>query len=220
LQEEVINRALREIMNYYHGQGMAEEIGPGSRPAVLVVDFQKGLTDKDKPAGADMDREVNSTAALLEKARHKNLPVIFTVIAYHSSLKDGGLLLKKVPVLQNYLEGSEFSEIDARLEAAPEEPVLVKKYASCFYGTPLASMLTAQAIDTLIITGCITSGCIRATAVDSMQHGFRTIIPRECVADRSRIPHEVNLMDIQARYADVISLEKVLAYIDKLQHSS
>ncbi len=215
MQEEVIDRALQEIMSYYRSQGMAAELGFGKRPALLVVDFQKGLTDKNRPAGADMDREVENTARLLEKAREKEVPVVFTVIAYHPTLKDGGLLVKKVPVLGNYRMDSDAVQIDPRLEVKPSDPVLVKKYASCFYGTPLASILVSQGIDTLIITGCITSGCIRATAVDSIQHGFYTVIPRECVADRARIPHEVNLMDINSRYADVVELERVISYLER-----
>ncbi len=216
-EDNTINRALQEIMNYYRTQGMGEEMGPGNSPALLVIDFQKGLTDKNKPAGADMDGEVENTAVLLDKAREKDIPVIFTVIGYHPSLKDGGLMVKKLPVFKNYHLDSEFAELDPRLQARPSEPVLVKKYFSAFYGTPLASMLTAEGVDTLIITGCITSGCIRATAIDTIQHGFRALLPRECVADRSRIPHEVNLMDINARHGDVVSLDRVLTCLDKVK---
>ncbi len=214
MDERVIEQALEEIMKYYRSQGIGEELGFGSRPAALIVDFQKGLTDPEQPAGADMDREVKNTAQLLKAFRFNGFPVIFTVIAYHPTLKDGGLMVKKTPVLGNYLLNSSLSEVDSRLQPQDSEPVLTKQYGSSFFGTPLASMLTAQGVDTLVIAGCITSGCIRATAVDALQYGFRAVIPRECVADRSFIPHQVSLMDLQARYADVRSLEEVLAYIE------
>jgi len=214
-----MDRALGEIMEYYRTQGIGEELGFGKSPAVLVVDFQKGLTDPGLPAGADMDEEIEHTSELLKKAREIDVPVIFTVIAYHPTLKDGGLLVKKVPVLGNYKTGSPLSEVDSRLQPQSSEPVIEKKYGSSFFGTPLASLLTSQGLDTLIVAGCITSGCIRATAVDALQHGFRTVIPRECVADRSQIPHQVALMDMNARYADVMSLERVLSYLEEFQGS-
>jgi len=216
MEGEIIDQALQEIIDYYHTQGIGEELGMGSSPAVLVVDFQKGLTDSTQPAGVNMDKEVENTVEILKLARKKEIPVVFTVIAYHHTLKDGGLLVKKLPVLGNYIENSYFTEVDSRLQVQTSEPIIVKKYGSSFFGTTLASMLTCQGIDTLIITGCTTSGCVRATAVDAMQHGFRAVIPRECVADRSKIPHEVSLMDLHARYADVISLKRVLSYLYKL----
>ncbi len=215
MKEEVLDSALQEIRNYYSSQGMAAKIGFGKRPAIFVVDFQKGITDPGRPAGCNLDKEIENTLILLIKARQKNIPILFFVLGcYHHSLVDGGLLVEKVPVLQDFKEGSDHTEIDARLKLQPDELVIVKKYASCFFGTSLAPSLTALGIDTVIITGCITSGCIRATANDALQHGFRPIIPRECVGDRARIPHEVNLMDIQARCGDVLPAEKVLNYLD------
>ncbi len=217
MDKEVLDRALQEIREYYSSQGMAAKLGFGRRPAVLVIDFQKGITDPSRPAGCNLDREIENTTILLKKARHKDIPVFFFVLGgYRESLVDGGLLVKKVPLLQDFKGESEHIEIDERLNLQPGEMVIVKKYASCFFGTSLASTLTVLGIDTVIITGCITSGCIRATANDALQYGFRPIIPRECVGDRARIPHEVNLMDIQARCGDVLPTEQVMDYFDSL----
>lgn len=212
----MLKKALQEIMYYYRSQGMAGKIGFGKRPAVLVIDLQKGITDPQKPSGCNLDGVIDSTVLLLDKARGKGIPIFFFALAYHSSLVDGGLLVKKVPVLADFLIGSENVELDPRLDPKPDEPIVIKKFASCYHGTHLASSLTTLQVDTVIITGCITSGCIRATANDSIQYGFRPIIPRECVGDRSVIPHEVNLMDIHARCGDVLPLHNVLEYIDSL----
>lgn len=217
MDKEVLEQALQDIRKYYSSQGMAAKLGFGRRPAVLVIDFQKGITDPSRPAGCNLDGEIKNTSILLKKARHKNIPVIFFVLGgYQESLEDGGLLVKKVPLLQDFKGKSDYIEIDERLNMQPGEMLVVKKYASCFFGTYLASTLTVLGIDTVIITGCITSGCIRATANDALQYGFRPIIPRECVGDRARIPHEVNLMDIQARCGDVLLTEQVLEYFDSL----
>lgn len=216
MNEKALEDALQEIKNYYRTQGMAKEIGFGKRPAVIVVDFQKGITDPKRPAGCNLDAEIKNTALLLSKAREKNIPVFFFIIAYHESLVDGGLLVEKVPTLTNFIIGSDNVEVDSRLNPQSQEQVIIKKYASCFHGTSLATSLTVLKVDTVIITGCITSGCIRATANDALQHGFRPIIPRECVGDRARIPHEVNLMDIHARCGDVLSVSEVMAYIESI----
>ncbi len=216
MNEKALEDALQEIKNYYRTQGMAKEIGFGKRPAVIVVDFQKGITDPKRPAGCNLDAEIKNTALLLSKAREKNIPVFFFIIAYHESLVDGGLLVEKVPTLTNFIIGSDNVEVDSRLNPHSQEQVIIKKHASCFHGTSLATSLTVLKVDTVIITGCITSGCIRATANDALQHGFRPIIPRECVGDRAKIPHEVNLMDIHARCGDVLSVSEVMAYIESI----
>ena len=217
MEEEVLDRALQEIKGYYLSQKMAAKVGFGKRPAVLVVDFQKGITDPKRPAGCNLDREIANTILLLNRVRHKNVPVFFFVLGdYHQSLIDGGLLVEKVPALKVFMAGTDNMELDARFTIQPGEQFIVKKYASCFFGTSLASSLNAREIDTVIITGCVTSGCIRATSNDALQYGFRPIIPRECVGDRAVIPHEVNLMDIQARCGDVLPLDDVVEYLDSL----
>lgn len=210
------DETLEDVMNYYLSQGMGGKASFGQHPALLVVDFQKGLTDEKRPAGCNFDKEIDNTLQLLEKVRAKELPVFFFVMGYDQPAVEGGMLVKKLPVLRDFILGSDNTELDPRFKPTPQEQVIVKKYFSCFYGTPLAAMLTYLKVDTLLITGCITSGCIRATATDALQHGFLPVIPRECVGDRKSIPHEVNLMDMQARLGEVVSLKQILEYIDSV----
>jgi maleamate amidohydrolase len=190
-------------------------IGFGRRPAVLVIDFIKAYVTPGSPLYApDVVGAVARTRDLLAVARSRQVPVVFTKVLYNGSLLDGGLFVKKVPVLQRMVAGEPLSELVDELPVLPSDTVVVKQYASAFFGTTLASTLTALGVDTLIITGCSTSGCVRATAVDAMQHGFRGIVPRECVGDRHAAPHEANLFDINAKYGDVVSLGEV---VERLQ---
>ncbi len=211
-----LDKALQEIMEFYSSQGMARELGFGANPALLIIDFQKGLSDETRPAGCNLDSEIENTAVLLQKARDKAIPIFFFVISYKDPSIEGGRMAQKLPALANFTEESDNVEIDSRLTPQPNEQVITKKYFSCFYGTHLDASLRVLQVDTLIITGCITSGCIRASATDSITYGFRPIIPRECVGDRAQIPHEVNLMDIHARCGDVLPLQRVLDYLDSL----
>jgi maleamate amidohydrolase len=131
-------------------------------------------------------------------------------VLYSESAAEGGLFVRKIPSLCRLVPGAVAAEMVSELAPLPSEVVLVKQYASAFFGTPLASMLTSLGVDTLLLAGCSTSGCIRATAVDGMQHGFRVIVPKECVGDRAPEPHEANLFDIDSKYGDVESLATVL----------
>ena len=200
----------------YERAGLGQSVTLGSRPAVLVVDFSCGFTDPACTLGSDLTKEVEATRRLLDAARAKGLPVVFTTIGFEPSLKDGALWLQKVPALGDLQIGGRWVEIDARLDPQPGEPVVLKKGASAFFGTNLASILIAQGVDSVILCGATTSGCIRATAVDLLQYGFPTIVPRECVGDRAQAPHEANLFDIQAKYADVVGLEDALAFVENV----
>jgi nicotinamidase-related amidase len=205
-----------EARRIYEQARLGESVTLGARPAVLVVDFSCGFTDPECALGADMTPQVEATRRLLDVAREKGLPVIFTTIGFEPSLKDGGLWLQKVPTLAELQLGSRWVEIDSRLEARPDETVIVKKGASAFFGTNLAAILVSQGIDSVILCGATTSGCVRATAIDLLQYGWPTIVPRECVGDRAQAPHDANLFDIQAKYADVVSLEDALAYVESV----
>jgi maleamate amidohydrolase len=181
----------------------------------LVVDFQKAVTDPDSPMGhSPMVRSaVESTVRLLGEARKANLPVVSCVTAFRPDLKDKPAW--KATSVDDWVEGSWLTEIDERVWR--EGDVLVtKKAPSIFFGTPVAPILTQEGVDTVIVTGANTSGCIRATVIDSFSHGFRTIVPRECVGDQGEEPHEANLLDINRRYADVLPLDEVLSEIGKL----
>jgi maleamate amidohydrolase len=205
-----------EARRVYAQARLGEPVTLGSRPAVLVVDFSCGFTDPDCGLGSDLSAEVEATKRLLELARDKGLLVVFTTIGYEPGLKDGGLWLQKVPALGELQIGGRWVEIDPRLEPREDEPVVLKKGASGFFGTNLASILVSQDIDSVVLCGATTSGCIRATAIDLLQYGWPTLVPRECVGDRARAPHESNLFDIQAKYADVVGVEDALEYLRRV----
>jgi maleamate amidohydrolase len=189
-------------------------IGWGRRPALVIVDFMRAYTTPGEPLFAEaVVTAVERTVPLLAAARAIEIPVIHTRVQYSESAAEGGLFVRKVPALCRLVQGAPAAEIVPELLPRPNEVVLVKQYASAFFGTPLASMLTALGVDTIVLAGCSTSGCIRATAVDGMQHGFRVIVAKECVGDRTSGPHEANLFDIDAKYGDVEPLARVLEKI-------
>jgi maleamate amidohydrolase len=195
---------------------LGQSVTLGSHPAVLVVDFSCGFTDPECTLGADMSEQVEATKRVLDAARARSLPVVFTTIGYEPSLKDGGLWLQKVPSLGDLQVGGRWVEIDARLEPRADETIVLKKGASAFFGTNLASILISQGVDSVVLCGATTSGCIRATAIDLLQYGYPTLVPRECVADRAQAPHEANLFDINAKYADVVAIEEALDYLESV----
>jgi maleamate amidohydrolase len=188
----------------------------GTRPAVLVVDFSCGFTDAACALGSDLDAAVEATAALLAVARARGLPIVFTTIAFGPGALDAGIWTRKLPALAALELGSAWVEIDPRLGRRESEPLVVKKGASAFFGTNLQAILVAAGVDAVILCGATTSGCVRATAVDLLQHGFPALVPRECVGDRAQAPHEANLFDIDMKYADVVPLDEALAYLDEL----
>lgn len=192
-----------------------QRIGFGLKPALLMIDFMKAYTTPGAPLFAQgVVDAVGHTSELLVVARQAGLPVIHTNILYRApGCADGGIWVKKAPVMMALVPGSPLTEFCDGVEPSPGELVVTKQYASAFFGTSLAPMLHAQGIDTVILAGCSTSGCIRATAVDAVQHAFRTIVVRECVGDRHSGPHEANLFDIDAKYGDVVSLAETLSKI-------
>lgn len=194
-------------------------IGFGNKPALISIDFMKGYTDTSSPLYAEgVVTAVNQSPLLLEKARQQRVPVIHTNILYHPSFMDGGVWLKKAPVMKAMVPGNVFAEFCPQVEPMDSELVLTKQYASAFFGTSLAATLTAMGVDTVILIGCSTSGCIRASAVDAMQHGFRTIVVRDCVGDRHPAPHEANLFDIDSKYGDVVMRDEVIRYFELLEN--
>jgi nicotinamidase-related amidase len=185
--------------------------GFGERPAVLVVDLNLGFTDPYSPLACDLDNVLVHTRELLDVARGR-CPVLFTTVSYDDVGRAAAhVFLRKVPALAILQPGSRWVELDERLGRLETEPVIAKAFASAFFGVPLAAMLADR--DTLIVCGASTSGCVRATVVDAMQHGLSPIIPRECVGDRSPRAHEQALSDMDGRYGDVVELSAAIAQV-------
>ncbi|MBD1551343.1 N-carbamoylsarcosine amidohydrolase [Pseudomonas typographi] len=189
-------------------------IGFGQRGALLMIDFMQGYTQPGAPLYAPgVVSAVAESPALLAAARAAGVPVIHTNIRYTPGhFADGGMWVKKAPVMKDMVEGNPLAAFCEAVLPESGEVVISKQYASAFFGTSLAPMLVGLGVDTLVLAGCSTSGCVRATAVDAVQHGFRCMVVRECVGDRHPEPHEANLFDIDSKYGDVVSKQEALAW--------
>ena len=204
-----------------HIDGFGGRGGFGRRPALIVVDMTLGFTDPESPLACDLEGPVENIRKLLEAARGAQMPVVFTTVAYRESDKlTAAAFIDKVPALLTLEAGSRWAEIDPRISPLETEPVLNKLFASAFYGTGLPSLLAAARIDAFIVTGASTSGCVRATAVDALQYGYRPIVPREAVGDRNPEAHDANLYDIDAKYGDVVRVEEALQYLEAVRSTS
>jgi maleamate amidohydrolase len=194
----------------FHGRA-----GFGLRPALLVIDVNVGFTDPESPLACDLEGVVVAIQRLLGEARAARLPVVYTTVSYDEGDRlAAAAFIDKIPALLTLEAGSRWVEIDPRIAPLPDEPVLNKLFASAFFGTPLSSLLTAAGCDGVIVTGASTSGCVRATVVDALQHGFRPVVPREAVGDRNPAAHDANLYDIDTKYGDVVSLDEVIAHLE------
>jgi maleamate amidohydrolase len=197
----------------FHGRGA----GPGERPALVVVDMSVGFTDPESPLACDLEHVVDAVGLLVAAARRADVPVVYTTVAYDEEGKRrAAAFIEKVPALMTLEAGSRWVEIDPRIAPQPGEPVLRKLHASAFFETELAGLLAAAGCDSVIVAGASTSGCVRATVVDALQHGYRTVVPREAVGDRNADAHEANLYDIDAKYGDVVPLAETLAQLEEL----
>ena len=199
----------------YSRARLGGRLQPGARPAVLVVDFSRGFTDPRLPLGADLAEEVAATRRLLDSARRRSVPIFFTTVCFEPDGSNLGVWRWKSPAMAELVPGSSGVEIDPGLGVLPGEAVLVKQGASAFFGTDLHARLAAIDVDTLLICGATTSGCVRATAVDCLQYGYLGLVPRECVGDRSRGPHDAALFDMQTKYVDVIPLSEAIEYLER-----
>ena len=200
--------------NYARG-GFGKTLVPGQRPALLVIDFVRAYLVRGSPLYAGVEQARTDCEILLRAARAAGIPVVHTNVVYQPGGRDGGVFFRKVPALRCFEAGAhpELAAFAEGLEPLPGETVISKQYASAFFGTSLASTLTALAVDTVLIAGLSTSGCVRASAVDCCQHGFIPVVVREAVGDRAAGPHEANLFDLQAKYAEVASLAQALDYL-------
>jgi maleamate amidohydrolase len=204
---------LGDAREIYSRSGIGGRVGIGERPALLVVDFQYGFTDPANPLGGELDEVLVATAALLEVARAQGLPVAFTAVEFQEGQRDRLVWLRKMPGLATLVAGSRWCEIDERVKPAPGEPVFGKQAASAFFGTSLPSFLASCGVDSLIVTGCVTSGCVRASVVDAVSWGYRTVVVADCVADRASAPHSSNMFDMESKYADIESLSTVIGML-------
>jgi nicotinamidase-related amidase len=199
----------------YDARGFGGRQGAGERPAVVVVDFIEGFTNPESALACDTDAAVEATRSLLDAARASGAPVFFTTVSYdQDDLERAAMFIAKAPALATLRPGSPWVEVDARLGRRDGEPVLVKLFASAFFDTDLNVQLREAGCDTVIVAGASTSGCVRATAVDALQYGYRVLVPREAVADRAVEAHNGSLTDIDAKYGDVISIGEAIAAVE------
>lgn len=205
------------LQDNYAAGGFGLALQPGRRPALIVIDFVRAYLVPGSPLYAGVDAAHAACKELLAAAREAGIPIIHTNVQYQSGGRDGGVFFRKVPALKSFEAGAhpELAAFAEGLEPAPGETLITKQYASAFFATSLASTLTSLGIDTLLIAGVSTSGCVRATTVDACQHGFVPLVVREAVGDRHAAPHEANLFDLQAKYAEVIGLARAKAYLQQ-----
>jgi maleamate amidohydrolase len=203
-----------KINNYKRAYG--NNLGYGKRPALILVDFVEAYFDKSCELYADVDQSLASALRVREAASAQNVPIVLTNLVYQQGGADGGVFYQKVKPLRHFQKGEPMGAWPKSLDPAHNELVISKQYPSAFFGTSLASTLTALNIDSLIITGLTTSGCVRATCIDSVSHGFITIVVADACGDRHEDPHQANLFDMDAKYADVVNEASVIAYLNSL----
>jgi maleamate amidohydrolase len=193
-----------------HGDAFAHRLGWGARPALVVIDMVRAYTEPDGPfALPEPGPALDACVSLVDAARSGGAPVVWTVVRYTSGLADGGLFVRKVPALAAFAEDApgDWGDIAKPLRPEPTEPVVAKQYASAFAGTSLAATLAVAGVDTLVVCGVSTSGCVRATATDAMAHGLRPMVVGAACADRTVALHDANLADLDAKYADVVAVD-------------
>lgn len=184
-------------------------LGLGKKPALLVVDMIRGFTDPACPLGCDCPEVVAANQKLLDGFRSAGQPIVFTTVVYHHE-DEARVFRDRIDALNVLTPESDWVKVDSRLSVHPGDVLIEKQWASAFHKTNLDEQLRAMGVDSLVVTGLTTSGCVRATAVDGLQYDYRVVVPREAVGDRNAAAHEANLFDLHAKYADVVSLDDVL----------
>lgn len=209
--------AKHDLDQDYRTAGFGRALPFGRKPALLIVDFVRAYIEPGSPLYAGCESAFESAKRVLAAARAAHIPVIFTGVEYEPGGVNGGIFYRKAGALKVFDKGSRLGDYCNGMTPQPGEQLLLKQYASAFFGTPLAATLTALGVDTVIITGVSTSGCVRATALDACQHGFLPFVVRDAVGDRDPRPHEASLFDLQAKYAEVVSEADILRRIQELQ---
>ena len=202
-------------LDIYRRQGFANQVGYGQALALLIIDFTNGFSDPDQFGGGNINAAIERTRVLLDHARAAGMPVAFTRVVYADDGSDAGVFCLKVPALKTLTETAEAGQIVPELKPLPGEHIVRKTEASAFFGTDLAPWLAMRGVDTLLVAGCTTSGCVRASVVDSCSHNLRTIVVSDCVGDRALGPHEANLFDMEQKYADIATSEQVCRRLRK-----
>ena len=191
-------------------------VGFGARPALLLIDFCQAYFDPECDLFADVEEALESALRIRAAARNAGIPIILTNVVYQAGGADGGRFFEKAAPLRHFIKGNPMGAFGPGLSPHDDELVISKQYPSAFFGTSLASTLTAMGVDSVILTGLTTSGCVRATCVDAMSHGFKTAVVAEACGDRHAAPHEANLFDMNAKYADVVGEAEVMAFLNGL----
>lgn len=192
-----------------------QTLGMGRRPALIIVDAMLGFTDPKSPLGADCDDEIAAIRRLLDAFRSKGFPIIFTTNTYAHE-DEARVFRRKLPVLNHLSSGGPWSSIDPRVSPLPDEQIVNKGLPSAFFDTSLRRDLQRSGVDTVVVAGFSTSGCVRATAVDALQADFRVLVVQDACGDRDRAAHDANLRDLDLKYADVVSAEQLMQMIEFL----
>lgn len=219
LSATLTDERARALAQRYEASGFAQPLGMGRSPAVLLVDLFRAFTDPASPLALPVDETLEHTVRLLRAARRADVPVIHTIVRYRSDAEVGTLGVKN-PVLRRLTADSELAVVEPRLEPAESDLIVDKKGASAFHASTLHALLTALGVDTVVVAGIATSGCVRATVVDAIQLGLRPIVVRECTSDRNAFSHEVALVEMSAKYADVEPLDAVIDDLAALGHAT
>ncbi len=209
----MIDKTPKDLEADYSAAGFGNRLGFGERAALLIVDVVMAYLDTSSPLYAGVEAELESNKKLLAAARLGGLPVIFSRVEYGQNGADGGLFYKKVKSLEAFRKGGPLGAFPEDLQPGPDDIIVTKQYASAFFGTSLRSTLTSLGVDTVLITGYSTSGCVRATALDALQNGFIPVVIADACGDRDAKVHESNLFDLAAKYADVVSEQEVLDWM-------
>jgi maleamate amidohydrolase len=202
-------------LDIYRTQNFGNRIGIGRRPALAIVDFTVGFNDPALFGGGNIDPAIKRSVGLLQFFRERRLPVAFTRVVYADDGSDAGVFAMKAPALRMLTETHPAGQVVPELAPLKGEYMVRKTQASAFFGTAFAPWLVQQGVDTLVVTGCTTSGCVRATVVDAMSHNFRTIVARDCVGDRAIGPHEANLFDMGQKYADLMDRDEIIGTLSR-----
>lgn len=207
-------------MDIYSKQGMGQRMGFGSRPALLIIDLQNAFTDENFFGGYNINQAIDNTEMLLQASRQAQIPVAHVRFATSNDGSDIGPFGIKVPRLKDLIDGDPAADIVEALTPLKNEFVSIKHHGSAFFGTNLHAWLTFKGVDTLLISGCATSGCVRASTVDASAYGYRPMVVVDCVGDRAQGPHESNLFDMGQKYADLVSLDEAKAYLAGLTRAA